>query len=1067
MTEMSILPTQFGNWSFLYCACVSPQGDQEFWGNPPKRATMDLRPRRTRVTAPDTSSTRNGVTRVDSVMTSTAQSPFRDSSRPMNSPAAVDPHSRPGKVDIRQQMRLATWNVLTLAHTGYPEALVNQLAEYRVHLAGLTETRLIGSGTQQIGDHTLIYSGGVTHNNGVALLLDKRLSGSLMSWRAVSDRLMCARLVHKHGHLSIIVAYAPTQPSADSTKDTFYQELDSLISAIPPHDVSVIMGDFNAESGSDRQGFEQVVGNYGHGSVNDNSIRLLSLCAAHQLSMLGSWFKRKDIYRHSWMCNDGHTRKELDHILTNDRSFFRSIRVFRGAEPPACSDHRLVVATAALQPYKSRRKPRPPQLDTALLMQDSNLAEQYNIAVENAFSALDELPDDPEEAWSVTRQTILATAAAQIPMKRTVRRPWLTAETLDIIDQKKEARLRDDHGEWKRLKGMYKARSKVDLENFYTKIADEAESGFQRNNLGPAYQAIKRLRGNAHSAANGPVARSDGSMCTTPEEVTARWREHYQNTLNHPAATPCADLDDFASSSAPDVTVPEDAPTISEVTRAIRRLKNGRAAGSDGITAELLKGAEKPVSEAMHKLFLTVWTTGRVPAEWKEGLIVSLYKGKGSHSICSNYRPISLLSVPGKVFAHVLLARIQPLLNQCRRPQQSGFTTGRSTIDAILALRLLAELHRAYNRPLHVAYIDIKSAFDSVDRIALWKALRGTGIPPFLLHLLQDLHTGTTARIRTQYGISEIFHTTSGVRQGCILAPALFCCAIDWLMKHCNSHFGIDVGSVHFTDIDYADDAVLFTADPNNWAHVLHNFEASSNTMGLHTNWLKTKIQNIGAGAAPSTIHMSNQAVETVSKFTYLGSDVDSDGYCEPEIHRRLGIASSIMGQLDNVWRQQRLSLSTKLRIYVSLVLSVVLYGSETWTMRKTDNDRVQSFHMQSQRRILGVKWYDKITNAAIKETTELTDLPSLIADRRHSLFGHICRLPRDTPVSQALHLSIDASTGTPPAADWKRPLGRPRRTWLQQVEEDLGLPISACQFATLDRSLWRSLRPSAGQAQQ
>ena len=81
------------------------------------------------------------------------------------------------------------------------------------------------------------------------------------------------------------------------------------------------------------------------------------------------------------------------------------------------------------------------------------------------------------------------------------------------------------------------------------------------------------------------------------------------------------------------------------------------------------------------------------------------------------------------------------------------------------------------------------------------------------------------------------------------------------------------------------------------------------------------------------------------------------------------------------------LSLSTKLRIYVSLVLSVVLCGSETWTMRKIDNDRVQSFHMQSQRRILGVKWYDKITNAAIKETTELTDLPSLIADPRHSLF--------------------------------------------------------------------------------
>jgi len=72
------------------------------------------------------------------------------------------------------------------------------------------------------------------------------------------------------------------------------------------------------------------------------------------------------------------------------------------------------------------------------------------------------------------------------------------------------------------------------------------------------------------------------------------------------------------------------------------------------------------------------------------------------------------------------------------------------------------------------------------------------------------------------------------------------------------------------------------------------------------------------------------------------------------------------MGQLDNVWRQQRLSLSTQLTIYVSLVLSLVLCGSETWTMHeKIDNEMVQSFHMQSRRRILGLKWYDK---TAIKE---------------------------------------------------------------------------------------------------
>ena len=84
--------------------------------------------------------------------------------------------------------------------------------------------------------------------------------------------------------------------------------------------------------------------------------------------------------------------------------------------------------------------------------------------------------------------------------------------------------------------------------------------------------------------------------------------------------------------------------------------------------------------------------------------------------------------------------------------------------------------------------------------------------------------------------------------------------------------------------------------------------------MGLHTNWHNTKIQNIGTGVAPRTVHIDNQAIETVPRFTYLGSDIDSDGYSYPEIHRRLGIAGSIMAQLDKVSRQQRLSLSTKLK---------------------------------------------------------------------------------------------------------------------------------------------------------
>ena len=94
---------------------------------------------------------------------------------------------------------------------------------------------------------------------------------------------------------------------------------------------------------------------------------------------------------------------------------------------------------------------------------------------------------------------------------------------------------------------------------------------------------------------------------------------------NHPPASASAELDNAASAATLDTAMSEVAPTLDELVRAIRRLKNGKAAGPDGITAELLKFAEEPISRAPLQLFTRVWTVGKVQAEWKQGIIVSLY----------------------------------------------------------------------------------------------------------------------------------------------------------------------------------------------------------------------------------------------------------------------------------------------------------------------------------------------------------------------------------------------------------------------------------------------------------
>jgi len=145
-----------------------------------------------------------------------------------------------------------------------------------------------------------------------------------------------------------------------------------------------------------------------------------------------------------------------------------------------------------------------------------------------------------------------------------------------------------------------------------------------------------------------------------------------------------------------------------------------------------------------------------------------LVQSKGARNECARYHPISHRSLfPAKFLSTCFLAESTLcLFRSKRRFKRSGFTSGRSTMDAILVLRLLSKVHREFSQPLHAAFVDLKAAFDSVDRLALWKALQGIGIPQYLLHLIEDLHNGSTSSVRIDSTLSASFTSASGVSRG-------------------------------------------------------------------------------------------------------------------------------------------------------------------------------------------------------------------------------------------------------------------------------------------------------------
>jgi len=250
----------------------------------------------TRVSAPDNSATRPLCLPSDSsdkdCMMDVAQSPSRDGGALKQSGKKAGAH-----IDLRLNARLATWNVTSATDTGYQDALVRELARLQLSITGITEARLTGAGTRCIENALILHSGGDTHINGVALVVLPPFVRALVSWKPISDRLLTARFAHKHGHFSVVVCYAPTEPSDDTAKENFYNQLSSLTQSVPPHDLLFILGDFNAAPGPGDASVDSI-GRFSSGTRNDNSERLLTYCGLHDLVLPGTWFRRLDI--HHW-----------------------------------------------------------------------------------------------------------------------------------------------------------------------------------------------------------------------------------------------------------------------------------------------------------------------------------------------------------------------------------------------------------------------------------------------------------------------------------------------------------------------------------------------------------------------------------------------------------------------------------------------------------------------------------------------------------------------------------------------------------------------------------------------
>jgi hypothetical protein len=326
--------------------------------------------------------------------------------------------------------------------------------------------------------------------------------------------------------------------------------------------------------------------------------------------------------------------------------------------------------------------------------------------------------------------------------------------------------------------------------------------------------------------------------------------------------------------------------SLAEVEHAIKSLQNGRAAGTDGLSAEFIKYAFPTEDKALHALAgdithaLNTVFQGQFPQEWTVNAVTPVPKAKADPTSMDNYRGIAVGNALAKLYSLIMLQRLDAWAEgQGKRAKgQAGFRHGRSAADNIFILQHVLERSRARGRRAYCAFIDFQKAYDSVDRDLLWQALRSMGLHGQFLDSLTQMYSHVTMRVRLDGRLGRAFQAPTGVKQGHPLSPLLFGLFMDrfegYVLQECANVGAFLTDDTRIQVLFYADDLVLLAHSQEHLQTLLDCLHRFSVANRLTVNIDKTKVMVGGDAGCRERFEYGGAVLRVVDSFVYLGVEV-------------------------------------------------------------------------------------------------------------------------------------------------------------------------------------------------
>ena len=544
------------------------------------------------------------------------------------------------------------------------------------------------------------------------------------------------------------------------------------------------------------------------------------------------------------------------------------------------------------------------------------------------------------------------------------------------------------------------------------------------------------------------VKDKDGKMLKMKEAIKRRWKDYFEDLMNVKSVGE-AKVTSMGMDGGRNRVGEQEGIRREEVIKAIANLKNGKAAGVDGITAEMLKYGGEAIVDWMHRICALAWNEGKVPGDWTKAIIIPVYKGKGSRSECGNYRGISLLSIAGKVYGKIVVERVQKITESMISEEQGGFRKGRGCVDQIFSLRIIIEKMLAKGKKVYAAFMDLEKAYDRVDWTAMWDVLKVYGIGGKLGKGIKAFYKDASACVKIEGDLSENFQIQGGVRQGCVMSPWLFNIYMDGVIREMKAKIGdvgvsmsVDGGKWCVNTILFADDTVLIAESEKDLQKLVSEFDNVCRRRKLKVNENKSKVMVFERSRSEvvdfadkyrvktecpreCSIVLNGKELEEVDEFKYLGSVMCKHGSMEGETRERALQGRKVVGSLGRVMSERTVSMEVKKQLRDSVIVPTITYAGETWVWNGRQRSRIQAVEMSYLRGACGGNRMDGESNEDVYSKFGMSrcgegmkcGVVEMVKRSTLRWFGHMERMPGSEMTKRVYRSVVKAvaARGRPP----------------------------------------------------